>query len=418
MRRSTKAGAAVASLALILTACGGGDDTSSDASSAAPVAGGNLLIWADRFTGPPMTESCKAFAEANGVNCEVVITEQAREQVVQGNQSGDVPDLFSGAHDWLGELTSNGVVAPVDLGAQSASFTAAALAGANFNGQNFGVPFAVENVALYTNTDLAPECPATLDDAVDNGLALVKDKKATLAFGMHIGETGDPYHWYPLFTADGGYIFGKNADGSYNPADLGIGGPGGIAAAERLGELADEGAVKASVTADIAQEAFQGGDLAYWISGPWNLPTASKALGDKLKICPVPNWETPGVSGAVSTPFTGTQMVFLTAKAKNASIARTFLTEYVMTTAWMDAMYEQNPRPPAWTESAAKAANDPLMKGFMDYGEQGTPMPAIPAMASVWGDLGLAEFRIASGANPEETITGAANSIASAIAAG
>lgn len=419
MRRIIKVGAATAGLALLLSACSSGDDTATEeTSSSAPVSGGNLLVWADKFTGPPLTESCKAFAEANGVNCEVVITETARAQVVQGNQSGDVPDLFSGAHDWLGELTTNGVVTPVDLGAKSTSFTEAALQGANYNGQNFGVPFAVENVALYMNTDLSPECPATLDEAVDNGLALVKDKKATLAFGMHIGETGDPYHWYPLFTADGGYIFGKNADGSYNPEDLGIGGPGGIAAAERLGQLAADGAVKASVTADIALEAFQNGELAYWISGPWNLPGTIEKVGDSLKICPVPNWETPGVAGSIATPFTGTQMIFLTAKAKNASIAQTFLTDYVMTTEWMDSMYAQNPRPPAWIESAEKVASDPLMKGFMDYGAQGTPMPAIPAMASVWGDMGLAEFKIASGDDPEKTITDAADSIAAAIAAG
>ena len=85
----------------------------------------------------------------------------------------------------------------------------------------------------------------------------------------------------------------------------------------------------------------------------------------------------------IATPFTGTQMIFLTAKAKNASIAQTFLTDYVMTTEWMDSMYAQNPRPPAWIESADKVASDPLMKGFMDYGAQGTPMPAIAAASRV-----------------------------------
>ena len=40
---------------------------------------------------------------------------------------------------------------------------------------------------------------------------------------MQIGETGDFYHWYPLFTADGGYAFARNADGTYNPDDLGVG---------------------------------------------------------------------------------------------------------------------------------------------------------------------------------------------------
>lgn len=417
MRRITTAGAAAASLALLLTACSSGSETATtESSGAAPAAGGELLIWADEFTGPPMEEQCKKFADANGVSCKVVVSDDVRAQVVQANTSGDVPDLFSGAHDWLGELTANGVVAPVDLGANAASFDPVALSGVTYDGTVFGVPFAIENVALLTNKSLSPECPATLDEAVDNGLALKKAGKVTLPLALQIGETGDPYHWYPLFTADGGYIFGTNADGSYNPDDLGISGPGGVAAADRLGQLADEGVVKASVSGDIALETFAKGKSPYWITGPWNLTGAKDALGDDLMVCPVPNWENPGVPGSISQPFTGVQTVYQTAKAKNAAIAATFLSGYVETTEFMDAMYAQNPRPPAWLESAAKVASDPLMNGFIEYGKQGYPMPAIPAMASVWGDLGLAEYKIASGSNPEKTITEAGDSISTAIA--
>lgn len=433
MRRITKAGSAVAGLAMLLAACSSGDSTSSSTTSAAagsesasasaessapPASGAELLIWADKYTGPPMRESCKKFAADNGVGCRVVITEEARANVVKGNSSGDVPDLFSGAHDWLGELTANGVIAPVDLGANAASFEPAALKATTFDGTNFGVPFAIENVALYVNKSLVKECPATLNDMVDTGLKLKKDKKVTLPLALQIGTTGDPYHWYPLFTADGGYIFGTNPDGSYNPADLGIGGPGGIAAANRLGQLAKDGVVKASVSGDIAKESFSKGDAPFYITGPWMLTDVKKAVGDDLMICPVPNWTDPGVAGAISTPFSGVQMVYLTAKAKNAAIAKTFLSDYVSTTEWMDAMYESNPRPPAWIASAEKAAADPLMKGFMDYGKVAVPMPAIAEMASVWGDMGLAEFNIASGADPEATITKAADSIAKQINAG
>ena len=57
---------------------------------------------------------------------------------------------------------------------------------------------------------------------------------------MQIGEAGDFYHWYPLFTADGGYAFARNADGSYNPDDMGVDSPGGVKAAETLQKLTDE----------------------------------------------------------------------------------------------------------------------------------------------------------------------------------
>ena len=34
----------------------------------------------------------------------------------------------------------------------------------NFDGKNFGMPYAVENIALLTNKELSPECPATMED--------------------------------------------------------------------------------------------------------------------------------------------------------------------------------------------------------------------------------------------------------------
>ena len=36
-----------------------------------------------------------------------------------------------------------------------------------FNGQLYGVPYAIENIALIRNTDLVPDAPATIEDLVD-----------------------------------------------------------------------------------------------------------------------------------------------------------------------------------------------------------------------------------------------------------
>ncbi len=407
MRRITKLGAAVAGLALVLAGCGS-DDGTSDESSSPPVSGGNLLVWGDEFSGPAMQELCDQFAADAGVTCEVVVSDTVRESVVQANNTGDVPDIFTGAHDWLGELTGNGVIAPIDLGAKESSFAEAAVKAAKVEGQNFAVPFAQENVALLTNLDLVSGCPASLDEVEKNGMALVDEGKATLGLALQIGSTGDPYHWYPLFTADGGYIFGTNADGSYNPDDLGVDSEGGIAAAARLGQLAKDGLLSAEAAGDITQEAFNDGKAPYYITGPWNLTAAKDALGDSLVVCPVPNWEG---SSYQSQPFTGVQLVYLTAKAKNPTIAQVFLTDYVMTTEFMDKMYELNPRPPAWIESAEKVADDPLMAGFVEYGMNGYPMPYIPEMAAVWGDMGIAEYKAASGEDPEDTMKTHAESI-------
>ncbi len=419
MRQITKAGAAFASLALLLTACSSGDDTGSSSESSAPAVSGELTVWADASANVAKTFEplCESWAEANGVTCTVKkfnALGDIRDQVIKANTSGDVPDLFIGPHDWLGELFKNGVVAPIDLSANAANFSEAAVAASNYEGQNYGVPWAVENVALLMNKALSPECPATLDATAELGKQLVDDGTATLGIALQIGETGDAYHWMPLYSADGGYIFGTNADGSLNPEDLGVGKEGSIAAAERLQMLADDGIIKASVSYDIARETFAKGKAPFFITGSWQVPEQTEAIGDDLTVCPVPNWEG---SSFISQPFVGVQMIFQTQKAANPLLASTFLSDYVMTTEFMDAMFAGDPRPPAWLESYAKAANDPIIKAFGDYGATGTPLPAIPEMASVWGDLGLAEYKVASGDDPTKTMEAAGESISKAIAA-
>jgi arabinogalactan oligomer/maltooligosaccharide transport system substrate-binding protein len=411
MRRSTKAGAAAASLALLLAACSSGDDTGTEATSEAPTAAsGTFTIWADEVRTPPIKEQCDAFAAANGITCDVVQIDfgEIRAKVVTGSQTGDVPDVFIGAHDWLGELVTNGVVNPFDLGSKSSSFSEVAVQAVAYDGNGYGVPYAVENIALLTNPELSPECPASLDDMVEQGKQLKADGKASLPLALQIGETGDAYHWHPLYSANGGYIFGANGT---DPTDVGVGKEGSIAAAESLQMMADEGLIKATVTGDIAKESYNNGDSAWFITGPWNVPDALAAVPDTM-ICPVPD------GASTSQAFIGVQSFFVPTKAANALIAQTFLNDFVMTTEFMDAMYAADPRPPAWNESIDKVSTDPIVAGFIEYGKQGIPQPSIPEMGNVWESLGLAEFKVASGEDPEATMTAAGDEINSKISGG
>jgi len=395
-------------LALALSACGSDDGGGSDATAAQ-----TLEIWADNSsnTAKAIEPLCQQWAAANGVRCVVRKFNggtDLKDQLNKGNATGDVPDLFEGPHDQIGEFLRNGVLAPVVLGASADKFEPAALAGVASNGGTYGVPWAVENVALLTNKDLAPTCPATLDEAVANAKTLMADGTATLGIAVQVGENGDGYHLFPLFSADGGYTFAQKPDGSFNAADMGVGKEGSIAAGERLSQLAKDKVVQASVSYDIAREAFATGKAPYFITGPWQIPEQTKALGDKLMVCPVPGW---AGSDHPSQPFLGVRAFMRPAKAHNPVLADTFLHDAVMTTAFMDGMYSVDPRPPAWTESYDKASSDPIIKAFGDYGKNGIPIPAIPQMAAVFTDLGLAEYKIASGADPTTALQQAADSI-------
>ena len=69
------------------------------------------------------------------------------------------------------------------------------------------------------NTDLAPTPPTTFDEVKAMSQEI---KDAGNKYGFLTQTIGDPYHFYPIQTAFGGYIFGQNADGSYNAEDLGL----------------------------------------------------------------------------------------------------------------------------------------------------------------------------------------------------
>ena len=228
-----RAGAALGVLALVLTACGSDDSSSptgtpeeSDGGeSSAPAGDGStLVIWADNSanTAKAVEPLCQAWAEANGVTCTVKKFNggaELQEALIRAQDTGDVPDIYEGPHDAIGLMVDSGILAPVDISANAASFSEPAVAAVQFQGNSYGVPWAVENIAMLTNKKLSPECPATLDEAVANAEKLIGEGKVTegLGIAMQIGEAGDFYHWYPLFTADGGYAFAQNEDGTLQP---------------------------------------------------------------------------------------------------------------------------------------------------------------------------------------------------------
>ncbi|WP_343240235.1 extracellular solute-binding protein, partial [Streptomyces sp. SID12488] len=63
-------------------------------------------------------QAAKAFEDENDVDVELVLKnfEDIRADFLAQVPTGEGPDITVGAHDWLGELTTNGVVAPIELG--------------------------------------------------------------------------------------------------------------------------------------------------------------------------------------------------------------------------------------------------------------------------------------------------------------
>src|SRR4249919_3540575 len=160
--------------------CSRSSGTPNESESTSAAAGGDstLVVWADNSanTGKAVEPLCKAWAEANGVTCVVKMFNggpELEDALVRGNETGDVPDIYEGPHDPIGRLVGNGILAPVDISANADKFAKEAVAAMQYQGNSYGVPWAVENVAMFANKKLSPQCPATLDEAVANAKKLI-----------------------------------------------------------------------------------------------------------------------------------------------------------------------------------------------------------------------------------------------------
>lgn len=371
----------------------------------------DLVIWADDTRAPVIQPFADQFAEENGIT--VAVQElgfgDIRSRLVVAGPAGEGPDIIIGAHDWLGELVAAGVVAPLDLSGVSDQFSEAAIAAFNYEGQIYGLPYAVENIALLRNTDLVPEAPATFEELVETALALTEAGTVDTPLALQEGGNGDPFHNYPIVTAFGGYVFGRNDDGSYNPEDLGIDSEGGLAAASYFSELSEQGVVNIDVTYDIMIEKFSTGMAPFAITGPWALASFEDV---NYVVEPI-----PPVQGGTPQPFIGVQGFMVSAFAENPLFATTFLLDFMSTKDAQIALFEAGGRPPAHIEAFDEvAAADANIAGFGLAGQNGYPMPAIPEMGSVWQAWTDAYELIFTGGDSQEAFTNAAEQIRTLIA--
>lgn len=404
--------AGAAALALALAACGGGDNGDDSPGEAST---GELVIWSD----PNRAEVLNQFKEQIEADLGVAlnieeIAEDQQATFVTASQQGAGPDVMVGAHDWIGNLVQNGAVDPVLLTeAQLAAFPQVAIDAVTFGGQLYGVPYALENVALIRNTDLAPEAPETIEDLVATGQQLQASGEASEIMCLQVGEQGDTYHIYPLYTSGGGYLFGVDDQGVLDPGDLGVGTDGSKAAFQKIRELGEAGvgALKRSIGSDNAIPTFTDGKCAFLVSGPWAINDI-KTAGVNYDISPVP----PFADGDVARPFVGAQVFFVAARGQNKAVAQEFVANYLTSPDLAVALYRAEPRPPALTAALEQVqAEDADLAKFIDAAGNGLPMPAIPEMAAIWGPFGTAEAAIVGGAEVDEAVDAAAAAIADQI---
>ena len=407
-------------LGLLLSACGGAPATSApaatepaateaaatepaatEAPTTAPEAEATLKIWADDTRTPILLELADDFRAAYNVELVVEdlgVVQDIRTPMITAAPAGEGPDIFVGVHDWLGAMVESGLVTPIKLEDKKDEFVPLALEAFTYtDGQLHGVPYATENLGFFYNTDLVTEPPTTWDEMLEIGRTLKADGKVQYAIAI----AGDPgYNSLPMQTSFGGYIFGQDESGNWNPDDVGLDSEGMIESVTWMKGAVDEGLMPNTTDYETGHQLFETGQIPFLMAGPWAL--------DRIRSSKVPYAVTKSPDDGA--PFLGVQGFMVNAFSENILLAQTFLTEYVATEEIMQKIYETGLRPSAF-KSVLEKTDDPdlLAMGQID---NAIPMPNIPEMGSVWSawNNGIT-LGITGEQTPEESMTDAASQV-------
>lgn len=337
---------------------------------------GKLLIWADDTRSPILQEVGKDFTKKYKIEVQVqeLNFNDISDQLSIVGPSGNGPDILIGAHDWLGKLVVNGLVEPIDLDAKEKDFAPVAISAFSWGNELYGVPYAVESIGLIYNKKLVPKAPKTWDELVAMGKKIADPKKKQWGFVL---PQPDPYHTFPIMAAGGGYVFGKNADGTLNPLDIGLNNKGAVQGMELLRDLIEDGIMPTGIDPNTMATLFKEGKVGMIISGPWYFQDF-RAAGIDFGFTAIPS-----INGKPSRPFAGVHGFMVSSFSKNKLLAQAFLNEYIVSEEVMYSLYEKGDRPPAFLPALKKVKNADI-KGIYNSASEGVPMPNIPEMNSVW----------------------------------
>jgi len=351
-----------------------------------------LWMWADFQRADALRQFATQFLDRHQVSVKFRTgrLEALHEDLIRLTDDDPAPDVFVGSHDRIGDLVRHGAIEPIELSPQRAAlFSELALKGMTYEGKLYGIPYGIDTICLVRNTDLAPDEPADFEDMIETGQRLVERGQARVPLSVQVGPGGSAYYIYPLFVSAGGWMFGRNPDGSWDHTRVGLGTPESIAAFGRLRDLGDRGSqvLRRDIDRAEANELFASGRSAFVLS-TCRAVAEGRRTGVPLAISKVP----PFRNGAPARSLTMVQGLFLCSRGRNKALAHDLITDYMMREDVALALDRLQPRPPALLSAVAQVAeDDPVMAAWYERCLDGDLMTTSPWNSEIWSAFNRAE---------------------------
>lgn len=360
-----------------------------------------LVIWSDEARVPALQAMGDQFAEDFGVEVDVVgkpLSDILADYKVALGAGSTEPDILFGGSDWLGLLASNEVIAPIDLTPWQDHFGAGVLRSMSYEGVQYGVPVTADSLALFYNTDLVAEVPATWGGTADVAYGLMQEGSVELGIAVN---SYSPFDIYPVVTGRGGDLFAWNADTGFDVESPLLGSQATVDAILFLQSLGGAGVTNPTLAGAELERLVNEGRVPFMVSGPWNL--------DRVRQSPV-NWSVAAFPDGGSS-FVNVLGYMLNARGPDPLFAWHFLQSQVLTDGGMEALQAAAPGIPAWLP-ILDGLDDPMMAQMGRIAAQGRAVPTIPEMPEVWKVWGEAQFAVVGeGADAQAAYTTAGSKL-------
>ncbi|MFS0726493.1 extracellular solute-binding protein [Paenibacillus sp. 1P07SE] len=368
MKRGIQTGLASVTLLAVLSACSNTAPTPSTGSSNAE-GGESITLWTNfQVEAELLQRYADQWAEATGNEATIVHNSIELQQFAQATNSAGGPDgIFGIANDQLASFVTANLAAEVpDDFYNDADYVDAAVQASYIDGKRFGVPIAVETITLFYNTDKVTAPPATWDELLQT---------ARDSGGIKFDATSI-YYDLGFIRAFDSYIFNW-ADNAYDVDDIGLGNDGAVQAYRYIQQMVGEGFLSADITFDIARSAFENGETAFYIGGPWDVDAFSSA-GVNFAVAPMPTLnDKPFI-----TPV-GTQVGFVSAKSAKQETVWDFY-QYLINEAAVE-LYEVGGRIPAKLSVQELIDRDEATESFVAQIADSEPLPSVAELGQLWG---------------------------------
>lgn len=369
-----------------------------------------LVIWCSEKQVDILQRLGEEFKARYGVVVEVqyVNFPDIKPKFLTAAPEGQGADIIVGAHDWVGELVANGLLEPIPSFAELSQFFESGLSAFSYGGRLYGLPYALEAIALIYNKDYVPAAPKTVEEMIKIA------KQIDAEFAREVRGLVFPvttfYYAVPFIFGYGGYVF-KDTPTGLNVKDIGLANEGAIKGARLIKRFVDEKIIDPADNYQIMDSMFKEGKAAMIINGPWAIKDYRDA-GIDYGVALIPDME----PGLVAKPFVGVQGFMVNSKSANKLLALEFLTNFIAKRDTMYRLYLADPRLPARKDVLELVKDNPDVVAFTLSAGNGIPMPNVPQMGFVWGAMDDALNLIVNGkATPEEAMKNAVERIKAQI---